>query len=71
MKAFDPRNWIRNTTMRKYHQVVFIFARSLEPGHKPFEITMPRGWIVKVAPWPKLCLKALKGVVNMHGLSIR
>ena len=63
----DPRNWIRNGVLMKY-QVVFICAHSGEPGHKPFEITVPRGWIVKVAPWLKLCLLALKGIVNSYGL---
>lgn len=36
-------------------------------GHKPSEITMPRCWIVKVAPWLKLCLRAWKGFANLHG----
>jgi serine/threonine protein kinase len=63
----NPKHWIRNASKQTY-KVVFVCARSGEPGHEPFEIDMPKGWIVKIAPWLKLCLMVMKGIANSQGL---
>ena len=63
----NPKNWITNAVKQKY-KVVFICADSGEAGHEPFAIEMPKAWIAKIAPWLKLCLLALKCVVNAKGL---
>ncbi len=59
----NPMYWIRNTVRQKY-EVVFICAHSGERGHEPFEIEVPRDWIVNVAPWLKVCLQVLKCMTN-------
>ncbi|KAI2492666.1 serine/threonine kinase [Fragilaria crotonensis] len=58
-----PKKWFT-----KKYSVVFICARSGEPGHEPFEIDMPREWIVKIAPWLKLCLKVIKVIAKSQAL---
>ncbi|KAI2494865.1 serine/threonine kinase [Fragilaria crotonensis] len=63
----NPKKWIRSALKQKY-KVVFICAHSGQPGHEPFEIEVPKGWITKIAPWLKLCLMALKGVAGSQGL---
>ncbi|KAI2492671.1 serine/threonine kinase [Fragilaria crotonensis] len=63
----NPKNWIRSALKQKY-KVVFICAHSGQPGHEPFEIEVPKGWITKIAPWLKLCLLALKGAAGSQGL---
>ena len=50
--------WLKKATIQKY-SVVFICAHSHQPGHDPFEMEISRKWIVKFAPWLKLCLKVL------------
>ncbi|KAI2501338.1 hypothetical protein MHU86_13136 [Fragilaria crotonensis] len=64
---FTPKKWIRDKVLQKY-SVVFICAHSGLPGHEPFQIEVPRRWIVKVAPWLKLCLQAIKAVATSQGL---
>jgi serine/threonine protein kinase len=59
----NPKKWFT----QKY-SVVFICAHSHEPGHAPFEIDVPKGWIAKIAPWLKLCLQVFKTIANSHGL---
>ena len=49
--------------MQKY-MVVFISTYSLEPGHEPFAIEVPRGWVEKIAPVVKLSLLGLKGAAR-------
>jgi hypothetical protein len=63
----NPKKWLRNT-VRPLFSVVFICAHSGEPGHEPFQIEMPRKWIVKVAPWLILCLKVLNAIANSQCL---
>ncbi|KAI2489093.1 serine/threonine kinase [Fragilaria crotonensis] len=62
-----PKKWIRDKVLQKY-SVVFICAHSGEPGHEAFEIEVPRRWIVKVAPWLKLCLQAIKAIATSQAL---
>ncbi|KAI2491606.1 serine/threonine kinase [Fragilaria crotonensis] len=65
----DPMGWSKDKMLQKY-SVVFICARSGEEGHEPFEIEVPRGWIVKVAPWLKVCLWVIKKVVDAYGVPL-
>ncbi|KAI2492673.1 serine/threonine kinase [Fragilaria crotonensis] len=65
----DPMGWSKDKVLQKY-SVVFICAHSGVPGHEPFEIEMPRGWIVKVAPWLKVCLWVIKKVVEAYGVPL-
>ena len=44
------KNWISRNEGKQKNKVVFVCARSGEPGHEPFEIEVPNGWIVKIAP---------------------
>ncbi|KAI2502796.1 hypothetical protein MHU86_11620 [Fragilaria crotonensis] len=62
-----PLKWIRDKVLQKF-SVVFICAHSGEPGHEPFDIEAPRRWIVKIAPWLKLCLKVIKVFATSQGL---
>ncbi|KAI2494587.1 serine/threonine kinase [Fragilaria crotonensis] len=63
----NPKKWIKSALKQKY-KVVFICAHSGQPGHEPFEIEVPKGWITKIAPWLILCLMALKGAAGSQGL---
>jgi hypothetical protein len=58
-----PKQWIRDKVLQKY-SVVFICAHSGEKGHEPFEIEVARRWIVRIAPWLKLCLQVLTTIAN-------
>ncbi|KAI2503208.1 serine/threonine kinase [Fragilaria crotonensis] len=62
-----PKKWIRDKVLQR-SGVVFICALSGEPGHEAFEIEVPRRWIVKFAPWLKLCLQAIKAIATSQGL---
>ncbi|KAI2493549.1 serine/threonine kinase [Fragilaria crotonensis] len=66
VNATNPMQWIKKTGMHKY-SVVFVCAYSLEPGHVPFEIEVPKGWIAKIAPVLQLSLMALKGAASSFG----
>lgn len=66
VNAANPLQWIKKTGMHKY-SVVFVCAYSLEPGHEPFEIEVPKGWVSKIAPVLKLSLMALKGAASSLG----
>ncbi|KAI2494864.1 serine/threonine kinase [Fragilaria crotonensis] len=65
----DPMGWSKDKRLQKY-SVVFMCAHSGVPGHEPFEIEVPRGWIVKVAPWLKVCLWVIKKVVDAYGVPL-
>ena len=67
VKSTNPLQWLKKTGMRKY-RVVFVCAYSLEPGHEAFEIEVPKGWVVKIAPVLKLSLFALKAAAVSLGL---
>jgi hypothetical protein len=58
--AVDDRVDLK-TKLRKLgkqtYKMVFYCECSGQPGHEPFEISVNRDWIVKVAPWLRLALK--------------
>ncbi len=43
-------------SMKQKYEVVFYCQRSLQPCHKPFEISVDRNWIVKAAPWLRIVI---------------
>jgi hypothetical protein len=59
VRSPNPKAWFTFATQQRY-KVVFICEHSFEPGHEPFEINMPRSWIVTMAPWLKLCVRVLQ-----------
>jgi hypothetical protein len=67
VSSSEPQEWIKSLVKQKY-RVVFICAHSYQPAHEPFEVEMSRGWIVKIAPWLKLCLKVL--ILSAHSMAL-
>ncbi|KAI2489361.1 serine/threonine kinase [Fragilaria crotonensis] len=51
----DLKTWFKNVKEQKY-QLVFYCERSGQPGHEPFEISVDRKWMVKVAPWLRIAI---------------
>jgi len=60
--AANQSDWLKGITHNKFF-VSFICAHSGEICHQPFEINVSKKWIVKVAPFVKLCLHALRGMM--------
>ena len=67
VSSFEPKEWVKSVTKQKY-KIIFICAHSYQPAHEPFEVELPRDWIVKVAPWLKLCLKIL--ILSAHCMGL-
>ncbi|KAI2491617.1 serine/threonine kinase [Fragilaria crotonensis] len=63
----NPVTWIKKKMTQNY-KVVFVCAHSGKPGHEPFEIQVPRKWIVEIAPWLIVCLQVLKYMASAYGL---
>ncbi|KAI2500615.1 serine/threonine kinase [Fragilaria crotonensis] len=54
-RSKNLEKWFKNVKEQKY-QLVFYCERSGKPGHEPFEISVDRKWMVKVAPWLRIAI---------------
>jgi hypothetical protein len=67
VKFANPREWLKGMVENRFH-VLFICAHSGMACHHPFEIKIPKSWVVKVAPFLKLSLFVIKSMASASAL---